>query len=167
MSLSNVCQKLKVCPSEGESGRIRENHSAILPHVTTTIANDLGTQREKRENSQQSYTCAGAHARTRARAVALAAGYSPYSGVSMPPPAPATVLKNCRCRDCRRWDDAVGQCEVSGLVRYVPREDYEPLVRQFWSDLGMIRPQQWHYCADYRGPQISKDVVWSKQPVPP
>jgi hypothetical protein len=37
-------------------------------------------------------------------------------------------------------------------------EDYHPAMQPFWSDLGMIRPEQWCYCSEYYGPQISKDV---------
>ncbi len=89
----------------------------------------------------------------------------PKTGNAPPPDRNVTILKNCRCQDCRRWDDATGRCDTRGLVRYIPKADYEPAMRPFWSDLGMIRPRQWHYCSDYHGPQISKDVcVCSKQP---
>ena len=105
------------------------------------------------------------YTRGRAPAHAQVGGYTPKRGNppvtgnrAKPPSVSVTILHHCRCQDCRRWNDAEGQCEIRGLVRYVSREDYEPSVRQFWSDLGMIRPQQWHYCADYRGPQISKNV---------
>ena len=82
---------------------------------------------------------------------------------SFAPPAPATILRHCRCQDCRRWDETAGQCEARGLVRYIPKADYHPAMQPFWSDLGMIRPEQWHYCADYHGPQISMDVwAWPK-----
>ncbi|HUT56496.1 MAG TPA: hypothetical protein VNA25_01325 [Phycisphaerae bacterium] len=84
-------------------------------------------------------------------------------GASPAPPSPATVLRHCRCQDCAHWSNDQGACCVLPFRRYVPREDYHPAMRRFWSDLGMIRPDQWHYCARYHGPQISKDVwVWPK-----
>ncbi len=107
------------------------------------------------------------YTRGRGRAHAHMGGYTPKRGKlpvrpktgNAPPPSPnVTILKNCRCQDCRRWDDYAGQCEVRCLVRYVPKEDYHPAMQPFWSDLGMIRPEQWHYCSEYHGPQISKDI---------
>jgi hypothetical protein len=50
------------------------------------------------------------------------------------------------------------------MMRYIPKADYHLAMQPFWSDLGMIRPEQWHYCSDYYGPQISKDVwVWPRR----
>jgi hypothetical protein len=51
-----------------------------------------------------------------------------------------------------------------GFRQYVPRSEYPELLRRFWTDLGMIRLQEWRYCAFYDGPQISKEVlVWPRQ----
>ena len=47
-------------PGGGESGRIRENQIAILPHASDACENDLQRSRENRENSPQLHTCAGA-----------------------------------------------------------------------------------------------------------
>lgn len=44
----------------GESGRMRENQNAILPHVRPGDFTHLRASREKRENSSQLHTCAGA-----------------------------------------------------------------------------------------------------------
>jgi hypothetical protein len=49
-------------------------------------------------------------------------------------------------------------CQAMPFVPYVPREEYPLLLHKFWTDLGMIRPGEWHYCARYLGPQISKEV---------
>ena len=85
------------------------------------------------------------------------------AGPALASTAPATILKHCRCMDCRQWDDGQGCCHVLAFRRYVPREEYRPAMRPFWTDVGMIRPEAWHYCACYHGPQISKDVwVWSR-----
>ncbi len=47
-------------PPQGESGRMRENQNAILPHLNSLSDNTLHQVRENRENSLQPYTCAGA-----------------------------------------------------------------------------------------------------------
>ena len=44
----------------GDSGRIRENQIAILPHASDASQSDLQRSRENRENSPQPYACAGA-----------------------------------------------------------------------------------------------------------
>jgi len=164
MSLASVLERLSGRPARSltESDGVS---NCETPRRKRCEGTTLPRCAESAESESMSYTYAGAHTRTRARDVQLAERDSPDSIVSMPPPAPATVLKNCRCRDCRRWDDIDGRCEVCGFVQYIPKEDYDPSVRQFWSDLGMIRSQQWHYCTYYRGPQISKDVwVCPKRP---
>jgi hypothetical protein len=105
------------------------------------------------------------YTRARAPAHAQVGGYTPKRGNppvtgnrAKPPSVSVTILHHCRCQDCRHWDDAAGRCEVCCLERYVPMEDYHPAMQPFWSDLGMTRPEQWCYCSDYHGPQISKDV---------
>jgi len=74
------------------------------------------------------------------------------------PPASVTVLRHCRCIDCRKFSqDAAGEyfCEdrIGGVAIVWPtgRRICEP------------PPDAWHYCAGYDGPQISKDVfVWPR-----
>jgi len=70
----------------------------------------------------------------------------------MSPPAPATILKHCRCRDCRKWiGKPYSECR-HGIIRNGVKEPPE------------YPAEAWHYCALYRGPQISKDVwVWPKR----
>lgn len=80
---------------------------------------------------------------------------------STPPPGPATVLRHCRCLDCGRWSTRTGTCHEFGFITYIPREQYPKPMQRFWNDLNMIRPDEWHWCASYDGPSISKDVqVW-------
>jgi hypothetical protein len=68
--------------------------------------------------------------------------------------------------DCFNWDKRNGMCPELGYRLYVPRDDYPELLRRAWTDLGMIRLEEWRYCAFYDGPQISTDVmVWPKQAV--
>ena len=75
---------------------------------------------------------------------------------SIPVPGPVTILKHCRCIDCRRFhktrlgdyycDSLIGGTRIvcDTLERYCDPP-----------------PDAWHYCRDYRGPRVSKDVfVW-------
>ena len=54
------------------------------------------------------------------------------------PPTRVTVLRHCRCLDCRRLDRNEGGCEIPG------RND---------------APGKWGFCAGYDGPPISRDVL--------
>jgi len=61
-------------------------------------------------------------------------------------PLDVTVLRHCRCIDCRNWiGPPYSECS-QGIIR-------NGLV---------LRPEfpadGWHYCARYRGLQVSKDV---------
>jgi hypothetical protein len=79
-------------------------------------------------------------------------------------PAPATILRHCRCSDCEHWSDVRGACGVLPFTRFIPRDDVPALIRRFWTDAGMVDPREWHYCACYHGPQVSKDVwVWPRR----
>ena len=83
--------------------------------------------------------------------------------VAAPAPMPATVLRHCRCQDCGHWAATQRACGVLPFRRFIPREDVPALIRRFWTDLGMVDPGEWHYCACYHGPQVSKDVwEWSR-----
>ena len=68
-------------PGEGDSGRIRENQIAILPHASDACENDLQRSRENRENSPQLHTCAGA-ARVNGK-------FSGTGDTSIPPESPS------------------------------------------------------------------------------
>jgi len=63
---------------------------------------------------------------------------SPVPPAASRPPTSATILRRCRCLDCRLLDRNDGGCDVPG------RND---------------TPDEWHYCAGYDGPQISRDVL--------
>ena len=63
--------------------------------------------------------------------------------------AEADGLKRCRCAGCSHWDDVRGLCYLCGLRRYVPRWDYHPKMRRFWTDVGMVRPGWWQWCRYY------------------
>lgn len=74
-----------------------------------------------------------------------------------PPPRDVTILKHCRCVDCRHFHRVGGRyvCDRNvggtGVVWATGEHVCNP------------KPEQWHYCACYHGPQISKDVwAWPK-----
>ena len=75
-------------------------------------------------------------------------------------PGPVTLLKHCRCMDCRRFYKAVDgefYCES-----YIGGTRIEWATGKRSCD---PPPDAWHYCADYHGPQISKDVwAWPRRP---
>jgi hypothetical protein len=93
------------------------------------------------------YTCAGARARARAREEERGTGDSPESGDSHAAPSLAvTILKHCRCIDCRHWIRApYSMCRHGVIVNGVGAALEYP-------------PDAWHYCALYHGPQASPDV---------
>lgn len=139
----------------GESGRIRENQNAILPSASLNAESDCATPGRIGRKLLRPTSCAGAGE------IGPAESTPHFPRFSLP--SSATVLKHCRCMDCRKWDRRADMCFESGFSRYVPREEYHPRMQRFWSDLGMIRLDAWHYCAFYHGPQISKDIwVWPK-----
>ena len=62
----------------------------------------------------------------------------------IPTPRPATILKYCRCVDCRHW--------VETYIKTYRCRELIPTCGP---------ADQWHWCTCYSGPQISKDVyVW-------
>ena len=76
----------------------------------------------------------------------------------VPPPAPATVLRHCRCSDCLNLSNIAGEYFCSELIGGSKAR---------WSDGKRYcdpPPDAWHYCARYRGPQVSKDVLVWKHP---
>lgn len=158
MSLESV--RAKLAHRAGDSGRFRENQDAILPAATPFLDSKLQPARENRENLCPSSHARGrAHARTRAREVRPGGQDSPYSPI-LPAPGAVTLLKHCRCMDCRRFYKAVDgefYCES-----YIGGTRIDWATGRRYCD---PPPDAWHYCADYHGPQISKDVwAWPRRP---
>ncbi|MGC9455225.1 MAG: hypothetical protein ACP5HU_10225 [Phycisphaerae bacterium] len=94
---------------------------------------------------------------TRARGAERGKRVSADSAVSAPPAA-ATVLRHCRCCDCLNFSEVAGDYICSehiggtGVVWATGERVCSP------------RPDQWHYCARYSGPQLSRDVwVWPRE----
>lgn len=78
------------------------------------------------------------------------------------PPGPVTLLRHCRCCDCRKFRrDVRGECFCAdgiggtGIVWATGERVCDP------------PPELWHYCAGYDGPPISRDVWAWRRPVPP
>jgi hypothetical protein len=73
------------------------------------------------------------------------------------PPAPATILRHCRCSDCLNFSRVGGEYFCSQHIGST---------RVVWATGERVcdsPPDTWHYCALYRGPRVSKDVlVWRR-----
>jgi len=67
------------------------------------------------------------------------------------PPAQVTILRHCRCQDCEHW------------IRHPHNECRHGIISNGVKERPEYPADAWHYCALYRGPQISKDVfVWPR-----
>ena len=87
-------------------------------------------------------------AQTRETCSATANDVAPFRPL---PPLAVTVLKHCRCVDCRHWlREPYSMCKHGIICNGVKETPQFP-------------PDAWHYCVLYYGPQISRDVwVWPK-----
>jgi len=106
-----------------------------------------------------SFTRAQAHARARARGEER--GRAPVQPLQpLRAPVPATILRHCRCSDCLNFSCVAGEYFCS---------EYIGGMAVVWATGERFcdpPPDAWHYCARYRGPQVSKDVfVWPKSHV--
>lgn len=105
-----------------------------------------------------SFTHTRAHARTRAGEQKVDTGPL-QTPRPLRAPGAVTLLKHCRCMDCRRFhEDISGEffCES-----YIGGTRVEWATGKRYCD---PPPDVWHYCADYHGPQISKDVwAWPRR----
>lgn len=105
-----------------------------------------------------SFTHAPAHARARAREQRVDTGPL-QTPQPLHVPGAVTLLKHCRCMDCRRFhEDIHGEffCES-----YIGGTRVEWATGKRYCD---PPADAWHYCADYHGPQISKDVwAWPRR----
>jgi len=69
----------------------------------------------------------------------------------LPPSLHVILLRHCRCQDCRHLLKGLRPNSLSGSQ----------------CGRGMLVAEEsveaWHYCAEYDGPQVSKDVwVWRR-----
>ena len=152
MSLQSVIAKLRAAPGQlslVESHGVSNRETQLCNPCEASM---LRRQVESVESESMSYTCARTRARARARGARLGKRDSIDSrDPKLPPPGPSTVLKFCRCLDCRRWlGEPLNEC-TEGIIRNGTRTQPE------------VPADGWHYCALYRGPQVSGDVwVWPK-----
>ena len=99
-----------------------------------------------------------AYARTRAIAVNRENPVTPGNAVT-PPPVEVTVLRHCRCLDCRKFYRAEGE--------FFCRDGIGGTATVLGTGERICDPpaDAWHYCAGYDGPPVSRDVwAW---PTPP
>ena len=154
MSLQNVIERL------ANIRESRRNSQGGVSHRNSSPEQGFALTCESGESLSLLHTCAGARAHARARAEKAGTGDSQDSRVSQPAPSlNVTLLKHCRCMDCRRFhQDARGEffCES-----YIGGTRVEWATGKRYCD---PPPDAWHYCADYHGPQISKDVwAWPRR----
>ena len=161
-------------PSAPRPTDLSTTYPTTYPSATVLHDHDLQDSRIGRVGYSQLCACAGAHVcahmriETRENLPDLSEvdaihsqerdcarigrpATSPDLTATYPPPRPATVLKHCRCMDCRHWiGEPHSEC-VHGIIR----NGVKP-VPEYPADA-------WHWCALYHGPQVSKDVwVWPK-----
>jgi len=145
IQLANLCESPRISPGQIRNGK---------PLPQKNLRGDC----ESRESLVGSRACAGAHARTRARGAGVGERDSSVSRVSHQCPSCAvTILKLCRCVDCRNFFHAAGSpyCERGiGGTAFV------------WGTREHVcdpPPEAWHYCRDYHGPLLSGDAwAWPR-----
>lgn len=70
-------------------------------------------------------------------------------------PTKTTTLHLCQCRDCMNWSRSEDRCRELPIRKYTTPESLHPALRQYWTDIGMIKIDEWHYCSKYDGPESS------------
>ena len=151
MSLRSV---MGLLANLGEAPRMSQGADS---HTKSTADTNLRNACESCDSHLLLCTCAGA----RAREEEIAEGDSSDTGESHAAPSlKVTVLKHCRCIDCRKFHaDGCGNyyCDShiggTSVVWATGNRECDP------------PPGAWHYCADYHGPQLSPDVwAWPSRP---
>lgn len=131
-------------------------YAAISPSSSSTCGAPAGVA-EVFHSSTHAPAHARAHTRAREQQVDAGPVQTPQP---LHVPAEVTLLKHCRCMDCQRFYMAMGgefYCEF-----YIGGTRVEWATGKRYCD---PPPDAWHYCADYHGPQISKDVwAWPRRP---
>lgn len=173
MGIENVRQRLSEAQVAGVRGGSASSVRAGAAHglqgscrgIRPTSASSSGCAVATCEGNAgvagvpDSFTHTPAHTHTRAREQQVDAG-PVQTPRPLHMPGPVTLLKHCRCMDCRRfYKDASGEfyCES-----YIGGTRIEWATGKRSCD---PPPDAWHYCADYHGPQISKDVwAWPRRP---
>lgn len=152
MSLRNV---IGLLANLGDSPRFSKGRDSQIESLQNK---DLRENCDSRYSHLLPRTYTGAHAHARASTETIGTGESRESGESHAAPSlNVTVLKHCRCIDCRNFSQVEGDqfCSkgIGGL-------------KSSWETGRHIcdpPPEEWHYCRDYHGPQISTDIwAWPR-----
>lgn len=172
MGIENVRQRLSEAQVAGVRGGSASSVRAGGTHglqgscrgISPTSASSSGCAVATCEGNagvagvSDSFTHTPAHAHTRAREQQVDAG-PVQTPRPLHVPGAVTLLKHCRCMDCRRFYKAVDgefYCES-----YIGGTRIEWATGNRYCD---PPPDAWHYCADYHGPQSSKDVwAWPRR----
>ena len=161
MPLANVIAQLREQTNLAtRSTRFRRGLSLTSFSSSSLVEKDLHPEKRGRRGFPQPYACAGARARAYARPggrTGTETSSTSSTSFSDTPSSQVTILPFCRCGDCRKFSEAAGEsycAEGIGGTKVV------------WATGERFcnpAPDQWHYCAGYDGPQISKDVwVWPR-----
>lgn len=158
MGLENVLRRLATRgaevaevsrnPTDSVRGGRRAEVAEVVQRFSKTSASLSGVSADGWEGDAEvagvSYSFthararAGAHARAREERIGAGGVQTPQP---LHTPGPVTLLKHCRCADCLRSKAPAG----SSLACPLPCVCLPPA-------------DEWHYCAEYHGPQISPDV---------
>lgn len=138
--------------AQGLQGSCRGRDATSAPISPTGASTCEATAGVAEVSCSFTHTPAHVRAHTRAREQQVDAG-PVQAPQPLHVPGRVTLLKHCRCVDCRNWIACDLRCRAGiGGVKVewgTGKRICEPL------------PDTWHYCAGYHGPQISPDVwVW-------
>jgi len=136
--------------------RLQRSCRGFSQTYAPTNDSEASTCEDRAEVAEVFHCLTRAQARTRARDEK--SGGEPVQPVQPPrAPAPATLLRHCRCRDCLNFSRVAGEYFCS---------EYIGGTSAIWATGDRFcdpPPDTWHYCARYHGSQVSKDVwVWPK-----
>ena len=164
MGLESVCRKLVEAEVAGvrggsdsalRAGDVRGLQGSCRGQAPTSASASVGISDGYERHAEvagvsDSFTHAQAHVRahTRARKQSIDTGrLQPMQPLHAPAPSLAvTILKHCRCIDCRHWiKPPYSMCRHGVIVNGMGGAFEYP-------------PDAWHYCALYHGPQASPDV---------
>ena len=153
MSLANLQQQLADHHSTRSLAESDGVSNTETPRCNYNRSKHLSAGAESPVSKSPSYACAPA----RAREIERGKTDSSDSRDSATVPEPAVILRHCRCADCLNFSRVGGEYFCSeyiggtAIVWATGRRSCDP------------PPDTWHYCAGYRGPQISRDVwAWPK-----
>ena len=138
MSLASVARQLSGLSAEKlrQSSTVADSQDATVGVASALSAKEIRSCSDNPDNDLRSHvTRARTHARTCTGEATVG-----VSGLSEAPRG--YCLKFCRCCDCPLWSE--WGCETGIRTRE-------------------SNPKQWHYCLDYAGRRLSKEVFWWRE----